>query len=113
MTLKEYYRESKNIKLKEGNNMKKILLRVPLAERIGLVLAILAGITNQLTNQFVVDLVDRGLIYLSKEGGAYVTVAFAVWVVWYIARNIYRSGQNNVPSKSDKTEKAGKYIATN
>lgn len=87
-----------NIKLKDG---------------LALGLFIAALLFNPLGNQHVVDMADRVLMFVSREAGAYITLAAALYFVGYIVHNMWASREKtNIPSKSKVTSKAGKFLTT-
>lgn len=89
------------------------MTKIPLKDKLALGLFIVALLANPLSNQYVVDVTVRGLIYVSREFGVYVTIIAAVYFTGYILYNAWASREKvNIPKKSAKTLKAGKLIET-
>lgn len=78
---------------------------------IGLALIALAVLTNPVSNQVAIELIETGLVYLSRELGVYFTVAAAIYIVGDRLYSIWATrDKNHIPSKTDKVERLGKFL---
>lgn len=80
-------------------------------ERVGLVLIGATIIANPLTSQYVIQAVDSALVFVSRQGGAYVTLVAGAYFVGYLFYNMWKNREQiAIPAKGKKT-KAQKYLA--
>lgn len=77
----------------------------------GLIIVVLAIITNPLTSMLVIEGLVRGIIFLSRELGVYLTLAASVYIAGMLGWNIWSTREKvNIPKKTDKTSKAGRFV---
>lgn len=88
-------------------------MKINIKDKVALGLFAAALLFNPLGNQYVVAMVDRALMFVSREAGVYITLGTAFYLIGYILYNMWSSREKtNIPKKSAKTLKAGKFLTT-
>ena len=93
-----------NIKITEGKNMQRFN-----ADKVAMIAVLVAIVTNPLTGQYIL----QGLEWVFTQIFAYgspINLAASVVIAVYVASKVFKGYKTNVPPKSAKTQKAGKYI---
>lgn len=83
--------------------------RLALKDKVSLMLLVGAILTNPLLGQYVLTAMDFAFRALFSIG-AYVTLVAVGWMLVLLAVQYVKSERLNIPSKTAKTNKAGKFI---
>lgn len=81
-------------------------------ERVGLVLVLVALLTNPLSGAYAMEGVDRLFVYAFQYVGAIATAVAGVYVICLMLWYNFQNSRIKIPNKAKKTNKLGRFIET-